>query len=84
MKSYRQKLNIWIDEKIENEVDQFKIDLLREIKDQIKSMEKDEEYMVNRSYETGYIDGAKNSGRDSNFYKTTYKTHDILKNMIKK
>ena len=83
MKSYRQKLAIWIDEKIENEVDQFKIDLLKEIKTQIKLMEKDEEYMVNRSYETGYIDGVKNSGRDSNFYVTTYKVHDILKNMIK-
>lgn len=82
MKSYRQKLNIWIDEKIDNEVDQFKIDLLKEIKMTIKSMEDYEQDMVNRSYEAGYIDGVKNNGRLSNYYKEKYKLHDILKNML--
>lgn len=83
MKSYRQKLSMLIDERITNETDPNKIELLNEIKDEIKSMEKEEESMVNRSYESGYIDGIKNNGRESNFYKKTYKTHDILKSMIK-
>lgn len=47
-------------------------------------MEKEEESMVNRTYDRGYIDGADKRSRQSNYYQTVYKINDALKNLIRK
>jgi hypothetical protein len=84
MKSYRQKLAIWIDEKI-NQTDNLEVlSILNDVKKQIKGMETEEEYMVNKSYDKGYTDADQNRGRTSNYYKTLYKMTDYLKSTIKK
>lgn len=84
MKSYRQKLAIWVNEKISETTDKQVLEILNEIKTQIKHMEKEEESMVNRSYDRGYIDGADKRGRQPNYYQTSYKVNDALKNLIGK
>jgi hypothetical protein len=83
MKSYRQTLSKWVNERIVGENNSEIVNVLNEVKEQIKLMEKYEENMVNRSYESGYIDSIKKIGRVSNYYRKTYKTHDILKKLIK-
>jgi len=84
MKSYRQKLAIWVDEKI-NQTDNLEVlSILDDVKKQIKGMETEEEFMVNKSYDKGYTDAAQNRGRSPNYYKTLYKITDYLKSTIKK
>ena len=84
MKSYRQKLAIWVDNKINQTSNPEVLSVLNDVKKQIKKMETEEEYMVNKSYDKGYTDAAQNRGRTSNYYKTLYKMTDYLKSTIKK
>lgn len=83
MKTFRQNLHIWLeDKKNSHESDEVK-NILEEVQKYIKSREKDEEHMVNNSYTRGYYDKELNKGFNGGYYKVTYKTHDFLKNMIK-
>lgn len=84
MKSYRQNLAIWIDEKISENTDNKILSILMDVKSQIKLMEKEEESMVNKSYDKGYMDGADKRGRQSNYYRTSYKINDTLRDLIRK
>jgi hypothetical protein len=74
MKTYRQQLKIWLDNKKENvqneEVNKFIVDLQKHI----KSMEIVEENMVNHSYIKGFHDGENKRGYNGSYYKTTYKS----------
>jgi hypothetical protein len=83
MKTYRQKLAKWVDNKISSVENDEVINILEEVKLKIKEMEKEEEHMVNSTYDRGFNDCKSNKGRSSNHYKQTYKTHDTLKSMIK-
>jgi len=83
MKTFRQNLNIWIEEKKKELKSQESIDLLIEVQTYIKSKEKEEENMVNSSYNNGYYDRDLNKGFRSSYYKDMYKTHDLLKSLTK-
>jgi hypothetical protein len=83
MKTYRQKLAKWVDNKINSVENDEVINILEEVKLKIKEMEKEEEHMVNATYDKGFNDCKNKKGRSSDHYKQTYKTHDTLKSMIK-
>lgn len=84
MKTYRQQLKIWLDNKKEIVQSDEIIDFINELQLQIKSMEKTEEHMVNRSYIKGYHDSESKRGVLSNYYRQSYKQHDVLKEMLSK
>jgi hypothetical protein len=84
MKTYRQQLKIWLDSKKENVQNKEVINFIEDLQKHIKSMEKLEEDMVNRSYIKGYHDGENKRGYNGSYYKTTYKQHDVLKEMLSK
>jgi len=82
MKTYRQNLNIWLEEKknsIEN--DEVK-NILEEVQKHIKNVEKEEERMVNNAYDSGYYDKELGKGKKGNYYQQTYKLHDKLKSIL--
>lgn len=83
MKTFRQNLNIWLEEKKNMTNNDEVIKALEEVQKHIKSKEKEEEFMVNNSYQKGYSDRELNRYRPS-FYSDTYKMHDHLKGMLKK
>ena len=83
MKTFRQNLHIWLeDKKNSHENDEVK-NVLKEVQSYIKSIEKEEEHMVNNSYIKGYYDKELNKGFNGGYYQTTYKTHDYLKKLSK-
>ena len=84
MKTYRQELKIWLDNKKDNVQSDEIIDFINDLQKQIKSMEPLEEYMVNRSYIKGYHDSESKKGVISNYYRQSYKQHDVLKEMLSK
>ena len=84
MKTYRQQLKIWLDNKKENVQNEEVINFIEDLQKHIKSMEKLEEDMVNRSYIKGYHDSESKRGVMSNYYKQAYKQHDVLKEMLSK
>lgn len=84
MKTYRQQLKIWLDNKKDKTQSDEVIDFINELQLQIKSMEKTEEHMVNKSYVKGYHDSESKRGIMSNYYKHVYKQHDFLKEMLTK
>ena len=84
MKTYRQELKIWMDNKKDNVQSDEIIDFINELQKQIKSMEPLEEHMVNRSYIKGYHDSESKRGILSNYYRQSYKQHDVLKEMLSK
>ena len=84
MKTYRQELKIWLDNKKDNVQSDEIIDFINELQKQIKSMEPLEEHMVNRSYIKGYHDSESKKGVISNYYRQSYKQHDVLKEMLSK
>lgn len=84
MKTYRQQLKIWLDNKKEIVQSDEVIDFINELQLQIKSMEPLEEHMVNRSYIKGYHDSESKRGVMSNYYRQSYKQHDVLKEMLSK
>lgn len=83
MKTFRQKLNVWLEEKKNLYENKEIVDILEEVQKHIKSQEDIEEYMVNKSYEDGYRDKEINRGFKTSYYKETYKTHDLLKRLTK-
>ena len=83
MKTYRQQLKIWLDNKKEINQSDKVIDFINELQLQIKDMEQIEEDMVNHSYIKGFHDSENKRGYNGNHYKTTYKQHDVLKGMLK-
>jgi hypothetical protein len=84
MKTFRQNLNIWLeDKKNSHENDEIK-NVLEEVQKYIKTQEKEEEHMVNNSYTRGYHDRDLNKRFNGGYYKVTYKTNDFLKNLINK
>ena len=84
MKTFRQNLNMWLEEKKnDNQSDEVK-NVLNEVQKYIKSKEKEEELMVNDAYETGYNDKESQKGFKSEYYKQRYKLHDFLRNMLSK
>jgi predicted transcriptional regulator len=82
MKTYRQNLNIWLEEK-KNSSDNNEVkNILEEVQKHIKNIEKEEENMVNNAYENGYYDKELNRVKKSNYYQLNFKLHDKLKKMI--
>ena len=84
MKTYRQQLKIWLDNKKEDTQSNEIINFINDLQLQIKLMEKTEEHMVNHSYIKGFYDGESKRSIMSNYYKKTYKQHDVLKEMLLK
>ncbi len=84
MRTFRQNLNFWLEEKKNQTENNEIIQALEEVQKYIKSKEKEEEQMVNSSYEKGYYDCELKKGFKSSFYKETYKLHDQLKSMLKR
>jgi hypothetical protein len=83
MKTFRQNLNIWLEEqKNESGSPEVKI-VLEQVQTYIKSQEKEEENMVNSAYDRGYFDKELKHTKKGNYYQQTYKLHDKLKKMIK-
>jgi hypothetical protein len=83
MKTYRQNLNIWLEEKKNSSENDEVKNVLEEVQKYIKSKEKEESHMVDSSYESGYYDCELKRGFKHNYYKQTYKIHDFIKNMLK-
>ena len=83
MKTYRQQLAMWVEEKKKTLEDVKQIELIEEIQSKIKSMEDIEVWMVNDAYGKCYDDKELVRGRTGNYYGQTYKIHDILKSLIK-
>lgn len=84
MKTYRQQLKIWLENKKDTTQSNEVVDFINELQLHIKSMEKTEEHMVNKSYVKGYHDSESKKSMMSNYYKHVYKQHDILKEMLSK
>jgi hypothetical protein len=84
MKTYRQQLRDWLNSKKETTQNEEVNDFIDELQKHIKSMEKLEEDMVNRTYIKGYHDGENKRSYNGSYYKTTYKQHDVLKEMLLK
>jgi hypothetical protein len=83
MKTYRQNLNLWLEEKKNSSKNDEVKYVLEEVQKYIKSKEKEEELMVNDAYETGYNDKESQKGFKSAYYKQRYKLHDKLKELLK-
>lgn len=83
MKTYRQNLNIWLEEKKKNTSNDEVKEMISEIQTHIKNVEKEEEMMVNNAYETGYYDKESNKHKKGNYYQQNYKLHDKLKELLK-
>ena len=83
MKTYRQNLNIWLEEKKKNTSNDEVKEILSEIQKHIKNVEREEETMVNIAYDAGYYDKELKRTRKSNYYKEMYKLHDRLKQFVK-
>jgi hypothetical protein len=83
MKTYRQNLNIWLEEKKNTTSNDEVKEILSEIQKHIKNVEKEEENMVNIAYNTGYYDKEIKKSRKGNYYKEMYKLHDRLKQFVK-
>ena len=83
MKTYRQQLRDWLENKKDVTQSDEVINFINELQLQIKSMEKTEEDMVNHSYIKGFHDSENKRGYNGNHYKSTYKQHDFLKGMLK-
>lgn len=81
MKTFRQNLNNWLEEKKKETTNQESINLLEEVQTYIKSKETEEEYTINRSYRDGYYDCEFNKGIKGSYYKDVYKKHDYLKKL---
>jgi len=84
MKTYRQKMQDWVRNKMSNIQDENQISILEEVLLKLKDLESDEKYMVNNIYHEGYIDCERGNTHKTNVYETKFKSHDILRNMIKK
>ena len=82
MKTYRQNLNIWLEEKKNNTSNDEVKEILSEIQTHIKNVEKEEENMVNAAYDNGYYDKDLKRGKKGNYYQQTYKTHDKLRQLV--
>ena len=83
MKTYRQNLNIWLEEKKKNSSNDEVKEILSEIQKHIKNVEREEETMVNIAYDAGYYDKEIKRTRKGNYYKEMYKLHDRLKQFVK-
>lgn len=82
MKTYRQNLNIWLEEKKNNTSNDEVKEILSEIQKHIKNVEKEEENMVNIAYDAGFYDKELKRPRKGNYYKEMYKLHDKLKQYV--
>lgn len=83
MKTYRQNLNLWLEEKKKN-ISNYEVkEMISEIQTHIKNVEKEEEMMVNNAYESGYHDKESNRYKKGNYYQQNYKLHDKLKELLK-
>ena len=83
MKTFRQNLHIWLEDKKNSCINDEEITLINEIQKHIKKNEKEEQTMVDYSYLKGYYDAESKKGFKHGFYTQTYKSHDYFKNMIK-
>ena len=83
MKTYRQNLNIWLEEKKNYTSNDEVKEVLSEIQKHIKNIEKEEENMVNIAYDSGYYDKELKRTKKGNYYQQSYKLHDILKQYVK-
>jgi hypothetical protein len=84
MKTFRQNLHIWLEEQKDLSQNGEIKEVFDNIQKYIKSKEKDEEHMVNASYQKGYYDGEMKRGFKPEHYKQTYKIHELFKNILKK
>ena len=83
MKTYRQNLNIWLEEKKKNTSNNEVKEIISEIQKHVKNVEKEEEDMVNVAYDNGYYDKDLKRTKKGNYYKDSYKLHDKLKEILK-
>ena len=83
MKTYRQNLNLWLEEKKNSSENDEVKNVLDEVQKYIKNIEREEETMVNIAYDAGYYDKEIKRTRKGNYYKEMYKLHDRLKQFVK-
>jgi hypothetical protein len=82
MKTFRQNLHIWLEEQKNTSNNDEVIEMLTNVQKHIKKNEKEEEQLVNNSYETGYYDKELNRGKKGNYYQQNFKMHDKLKQLL--
>jgi hypothetical protein len=83
MKTFRQNLHIWLEEK-KNSSDNNEVkNILEEVQKHIKNIEKEEENMVNTAYDSGYYDNELSRGKKGSYYQQNFKMHDKLKQLLK-
>jgi len=82
MRTYRQNLNLWLEEKKDNSTNVLVKNILSEIQTHIKNVEKEEENMVNGAYDAGYYDKELKRAKKGNYYQQNFKLHDKLKQLV--
>jgi len=85
MKTFRQKLLKWVnDELSQPELSSESLKLLGEFKTKLIDYEGDEKDIINHAYDRGYYDSELKRGRISGYYQSTYKTIDIMLDILKR
>lgn len=84
MKTYRQKMQDWVRERITNIHNEDQKSILEEVLKKLKEMEREERSLINNTYHEGFSDCEKRQPHKSDLYESKYKLHDRLKEMIKK
>ena len=82
MKTYRQNLNIWLEEQKNTSNNDEVIEMLTNVQKHIKKNEKEEERLVNTAYESGYYDKELNRVKKGSYYQQNFKMHDKLKQLL--
>jgi hypothetical protein len=82
MKTFRQNLHIWLEEKKNTSNNDEVIEMLTNVQKHIKKNEKEEERLVNTAYESGYYDKELNRVKKGNYYQQNFKMHDKLKQLL--
>lgn len=79
MKTFRQELQKWLDEKKTSVKDKEQLNLINEIRDKVEELEQLEKHTINSAYDRGYSDKNLNKGFVNNYYANTYKLHKFFK-----
>lgn len=82
MKTFKQELNKWLENKDVETIEESVKIFIGELKDKINEIESIERYTINGAYDIGYHDKLNNKGMRSNYYSTTYMLDEQLKKIM--
>jgi hypothetical protein len=82
MKTFKQELNKWLENKHTEVVEENVKTFIYELKNKINEIENIEKYTVNGAYDIGYHDKLNNKGMRSDYYSSTYMLDEQLKKIM--